>query len=238
MASGCGEHVKNGHSGIGGTARPLCAARPVTRRAEQRGAALIEFVVCFGLVWVPLFLGACQIGFQLIQAIQVTQVCRDSGHLYAYGIDFSQTSNQYLLASFAPNLQIDPTGAGGSSVVILSTVYYVGMADCLAGGYSSACPNYGLIVFTNQIAVGNASIHASGYGTPSTDSYGNVSRGSPSTPGYLNQGNAVVQSFPGITLSTGTTGQQTAYISEMYSQSMGFNWLYPGTQWVNSISFF
>jgi len=208
------------------------------RRTKQRGSAMVEFLVCMGLVWMPLFLGTCQIGFQLIQAVQVTQVCRDAGHLYAYGVNFTQSSTQYLLAGFSPNLQIDPTGAGGSSVVILSTVNYIGLADCQAGGYSSTCPNYGLIVFTNQIVVGEVSLHASVYGTPSTNSAGSVAAGSPSAAGYLNQSNALVQGFPTISLATGATGQQTAYISEMYSKSTGLNWFFRGTNWVSSVSFF
>ncbi len=194
--------------------------------------------MCMGMFWVPLFLGACQFGFELIQAVQVTQVCRDAGHLYAYGINFVQSSNQYLLASFAPNLGVDPTGVGGTSVVILSTVNYVSTADCQAGGYTSTCPNYGQIVFTNQVVVGNQSIHSSAYGTPTTDAYGNVAAGTPSTSGYLNASSALVKNFPGITLSTGTSGQQYAYISEMYSKASGLSWFFSGPDWVNSASFF
>jgi hypothetical protein len=210
------------------------------RRVAQRGSAVVEFAFCVGLFWIPLFLGATQFGFELIQANQVTQVCRDAGHMYAYGISFSQNSNQYLLASFAPNLNVDPTGQGGSSVVILSTVNYIDTAECQAGGYASTCPNYGKIVFTNRVVIGNPAIHASAFGTPTTDSSGtgNVPAGGPSTSGYLNQSNAVVSGFPGITLSTGSTGQQYAYISEMYSQSQSLNWFMRSSPWVNATSFF
>jgi hypothetical protein len=210
------------------------------RQAEQRGTATIEFAFCIALFWLPLFLGAAQFGFELIQAIQVTQVCRDAGHLYAYGISFAQNSNQYLLASFAPNLNVDPTGQGGTSVVILSTVNYINLAECQAGGYSSSCPNFGKIVFTNRVVVGNASLHSSAFGTPTTDSSGtgSVPMGGPSTAGYLNQSNDVVQSFPNISLSTGSSGQQAAYISEMYSQSSSLNWFLPSGPWVTGVSFF
>ena len=211
------------------------------RRSTQRGTVLIEFTLSM-LIWIPLLLGASQFGFKLIQAIQVTQVCRDGGHLYAYGVNFSQSSNQYLLAGLAPGLNIDPTGQGGSSVVILSTVNYIDLAECQAGGYTSTCPNYEQIVFTNQLVVGNSSLHASYYGTPATDSTGtgNVTMGSPSTSGYLNQSSAVVRNFPSISLSTGSTGQQYAYISEMYTQSSGLNWFFPGSgyTWVTAASFF
>jgi hypothetical protein len=213
---------------------------PRNRQPRQSGTATIEFAFCVGLFWLPLFLGATQFGFELIQAIQVTQVCRDAGHLYAYGISFSQSSNQYLLASFAPNLNVDPTGQGGTSVVILSTVNYIDLAECQAGGYISTCPNYGNIVFTNRLVVGNAGLHASVFGTPTTDSSGTgkVPSGGPTTNGYLNQTNDVVESFPNISLSTGSTGQQTAYISEMYSQSSSLSWFLPSGPWVSGISFF
>jgi hypothetical protein len=214
--------------------------RPRDRHLAQRGSATIEFALCVGLLWAPLFFGATQFGFHLIQANQVTQVCRDAGHMYAYGISFSQTSNQYLLASLAPGLSIDPTGQSGASVVILSTVNYIDTAECQSGGYASTCPNYGLIVFTNQTVVGKAAIHASAFGTPTTDSTGtgNVPPGSPSTSGYLNQASAVVKNFPGISLSTGATGQQYAYISELYSQSSTLNWFWPLSSWVDATSFF
>jgi hypothetical protein len=215
------------------------STKPGRRRRTQRGSAFIEFVFCFGLFWVPLFLGVSQFGFQLVQALQVTQVCHDSGHMYAYGIDFAQSSNRYLLASFAPALRIDPTGAGGTSVVVLSTVDLIGTAECQAGGYSSTCPNYNKLVFTNQVVIGNAALHASAFGSPSTNSStGNVPMGGTSSAGYLNQASAQVTNFPNITLSSGTTGQQYAYIAEMYSKATGLNWFFPGTSWVMADSFF
>jgi hypothetical protein len=160
--------------------------------------------------------------------------------MYAYGISFSQSSNQYLLASFAPSLNVDPSGQGGSSVVILSTVNYIDAAECQAGGYASTCPNVGQIVFTNRVVIGNPAIHTSVFGTPTTDSTGtgNVPAGSPTTSGYLNESNAVVTGFPGISLATGSMGQQYAYISEMYSQSQSLNWFLRSSPWVNAVSFF
>jgi hypothetical protein len=212
-------------------------SKPQDRRLWQRGSAVIEFAFCVGLFWMPLFFGATQFGFELIQANQVTQVCRDAGHMYAYGISFAQSSNQYLLASLAPNLNVDPTGQGGTSVVILSTVNYIDTAECQAGGYASTCPNYGQIVFTNQTIIGNPALHASAFGTPPT-SAGTVPAGGPTMAGYLNEASAVVKGFPNISMSTGATGQQYAYISEMYSRSSGLNWFLPASSWVAVASFF
>ena len=216
-----------------GHALPMSCNSP-----SERGSATVEFALCVGLFWLPLFVGATQFGFQIIQGIQVTQVCRDAGHMYAYGIDFSQTSNQYLLASFAPALNVDPSGQGGSSVVILSTVNYIGTADCQAGGYAATCPNYGQLVFTNQTIVGQAALHASAFGAPTTNNNGSVSPGSPTTAGYLNSASALVTGFPNITISTGASGQQYAYIAEMYSKSSILNWFLRTAPWVNSTSFF
>jgi hypothetical protein len=216
--------------------RPM--THSVNRNLTERGSALVEFVLCVSLFWIPLFFGATQYGFALIRAIQVMELCRDSGHMYAYGIDFSQSSNQYLLTSFEPSLNVDPTAAGGATVVILSTVQYVTTAMCQAGGYASTCPNYGSIVFTNQIVVGNPALHAGAFGKPATNSVGTVSMGSSSTAGYLNQSSAVVTGFPGITLTSGASGAQYAYISEVFSKSSGLNWFLPATPWVNARAFF
>ncbi len=214
------------------------------RHRKQRGSALVEFLLCFCLLWIPLFLGTVEIGFNLIQAIQVNQVCRDAGHMYAYGVDFSQSSNKYLLASFAPRLNIDPTGAGGTGEVILSTIDYIDDAQCQAGGYRSdaLCPNYGKDVITQQIVIGKA-LKASVFGTPSaaiTDpTTGKVQNGNLLTRGYLNDASAVATNFSSvITLSSGATGEQYAYVSEMFLHSSNFNWYFPGTMWVSSRNVF
>lgn len=188
---------------------------------RQRGSALIEFVLCVSLFWVPLFLGTVVIGFNLIRAVQVTQVCRDSGHMYSYGIDFSQPAYQNLLVSLAPGLNI--TTSGGSGVVVLSTITYIGPNDCVAGGYSSNCANVNTAVITRQIVVGNTALHASVFGTPASqfmDSSGNVS-----PAGYLNNSNCRAAGFSSvIPLVSG----QFAYMSEMWVTAPSW-WSFLGT---------
>jgi hypothetical protein len=196
-----------------------------------------------GLFWVPLFLGTVQFGFRLIRAVQVNQVCRDAGHMYAFGIDFSQPSNKYLLASFGPSLSVDPTAAGGNGEVILSTINYVDDAQCLAGGYLTTllCPNYQKDVIIRQIIVGKA-FKQSAFNTPDPsiiDSSGNVQSGNLLTRGYLNDPTTIATNFSSlITLSSGVSGQQTAYVSEMFVQSSTFNLYFPGTTWVSSRNIF
>ena len=218
----------------------MCSSnsRPNGRRRREKGGAIFEFLVCAAFIWIPLFFGASQYGLALIQAIRTSETCRDTGRMFAYGIDFSQTGNKYLLASMAPALNIDPTGAGGSGVVILSEVQYVTTAQCQAGGYSNTCPNNGQLVFIRQIIIGNSAIRASAFGTPPVDSTGTVVQGSPSTNGYLNEASALVTGYPNITLSSGTSGQQYGYICEVYATSAGLNWFARSNNWVSDQSFF
>jgi len=197
--------------------------------ASERGTALVEFALVATLL-VPLALGTAVIGLNLMRAIQVTEVCRDTGHMYSYGVDFSQASNQNLVAALAaglnmtaPDGSLDPNGNG---VVILSTVSYVD--DCRGGGYGAinACPNYGQVVFTSRLTMGNAGIHASNFGTPNAalmDSSGNIPAGNASgAAGYLNDGSAVVNSAFTNLIPVSDSGH-FAYVAEMYTISPDFD---------------
>ena len=74
----------------------------------------MEFCL-ISVVWVPLLLGTVSLGFDLIRAIQVSQVCRDAGHMWAYGVDFRQTQNQGLLANLAKPLNVVSGGGDGDA---------------------------------------------------------------------------------------------------------------------------
>jgi len=185
--------------------------------SRERGSAMVEFVLVVGLFWVPLFMGLWAVGFSLITAIQVNQVCRDAGHMYSYGVDFSQSTYQNLLLDLASGLNM--TATGGNGVVILSTITYVDSAACTAAGYSAnlaSCPNLGSAVFTRRIIVGNAALHASAFGTPNSadmDSSGNIT-----SQGYLTHTADRATNFsPGV-LSL-TSSSEYAYVSEMWVQS-------------------
>ena len=204
-------------------------------RNRERGSAVIEFAFCFALFWIPLFLGTIVIGFNLIRAVQVTQVCRDAGHMYAYGIDFSQSAYQSLLVNLATGLNMTTTG--GNGVVILSTVTYIDSGACTAGGYqadTSHCPNLNTIVFTRRIVIGNSSLHSSNLGSPNSaemDSSGNVS-----VSGYLTDTSNQVASFSSV---IPLTSGQFAYVSEMFVQSPDTNWwFYSTTPMVSARSIF
>ena len=196
----------------------------VKSSSRERGSVLIEFVFTFVFLWIPLFFGTLVLGLNLVRAVQVTQLCRDGAHLHSKGVDFTQALSKQLLASLAPGLNVDTTGAAGNTVVILSTLTYVDTAQCQAGGYASTCPNYQKTVFTRRIVVGKASLHASNYGTPKAtliDSAGNIASGNNSgTKGYLNDSSAVAAGFPALL----TSGQQYAYVAETFFISSDPQW--------------
>src|SRR5205807_3027362 len=118
--------------------------------------------------WVTLLIGTLVIGGNLIKSIQVVQLCRDVGHMWAYGVDFSQTSNQNLIAQLAQGLNFSTSGTG-NGVVILSKVTYIGATQCTAAGLAAnttSCPNLNQTVFTRRVVVGNSGVRASNFGTP------------------------------------------------------------------------
>ena len=204
-------------------------------RKRERGTAVIEFAFCFLLFWIPLFVGMITIGFNLIQAVQVTQVCRDAGHMYASGIDFSQPTYQNLLVSLATGLNMGVSS--GNGVVILSTVTYINSSACTAGGYtadSTNCPNLNYIVFTRRLVVGNSSVHASNLGNPNSadlDASGNVS-----VAGYLTHTSNRVNNFSNI---IPLTAGQFAYVSEMFETSPSGTWAtFLGTPTISARSIF
>ncbi|MBV9294797.1 MAG: pilus assembly protein [Acidobacteriaceae bacterium] len=215
-----------------------------TRSTREGGSAIVEFVLAVSLFWVPLFLGTLVLGFNLIRAIQVTQVCRDAAHMYSYGVDFTETSYQTLLANLAAGLSLTVSGDSppfggttGSAVIILSTISYVDQTACTAGGYSnSACSNLNSTVFTRQIVIGNSALHSSAFGTPlasDLDSSGNVS-----SAGYLTHTGDKASNFSPQVLSL-TSSTQFAYVAEMWVQSSNMNWWsFLGTPIVSSRAIF
>jgi hypothetical protein len=197
---------------------------PRHRKTGQRGSAIIEAALCISLVWVPLTLGTYEVGFNLIRAVQVTQICRDAGHMYSQGKDFSQPIYQNLLASLMPSsFTLTPNG---NTVVYLELLTYMDPITC--GG----CANQNLIVFTQAIPVGNTAVRP-------TSNFGNP-QSCPNTAGSI--ASAVYENNPcaratgfSIPLATG----QVAWMSEMYVQSSDYSvWKSMGTSGVYARSIF
>lgn len=120
-------------------------------KSAERGAAIVEFGL-IAIVWVPLLLGAVTLGFDLIRAIQSSQLSRDAGHMSAYGVDFRLARNKPLLASLAAPLSV--TDGGGDGAIVLSTVTLVTAADC-TNQQLTGCANTGHYVFTSIYSFGN-----------------------------------------------------------------------------------
>src|SRR3954454_8102646 len=99
----------------------------VRRQKRERGSTLIEFVLS-AVIWMPLLLGTAVFGVNLVNAIRVSQVTRDSGHMYAQGVDFAQTQNAALLARMASGLGIQQNSGNGA--VLLSKITLVTQQDC------------------------------------------------------------------------------------------------------------
>ena len=182
-------------------------------RGRQRGSEMIEFALVVSFL-LPFLFGTVVVGLNLGRSIQVTQVSRDAGHMYSRSVDFSEPANQNLIERLAQGLDIHVTG--GTGVVILSTVMFIGQAQCDAASLSaSACTNLNQPVFINRIVVGNASTRSSAFGTPSStivDSTGQVSNYMTNTTARANGFNAV------LPLAAG----DLAYVSEVYVPSSDY----------------
>ncbi len=176
----------------------------------ERGAALIEFMFT-SLIWLPLLLGTTVFGINLIRAIQVSQLARDSGHMYAYGIDFSQSQNAALLQRLAAALNIQQTG--GEGAIVLSKITLVTNSDCVAANLK-VCPNNGKYVFTSVVVFGNQTYASTKLGSLSSKYY--TSGANLQAAQYLTDPSLVATGFPSppIVFPADQPGQY-AFVSEV-----------------------
>src|SRR5580692_2932160 len=133
------------------------------RNSLQRGSSVLEFAIVIpGLML--LFFGVVGAGIMMGRYDQAVQVSRDVAHMYADGVDFTQTANQNIVINqLAAGTGM--TATGGNGVVILSQIRTVYQVDCTAASVSS-CTNINLPVFVQRILFGNSSLRTSSYGTP------------------------------------------------------------------------
>jgi hypothetical protein len=122
---------------------------------------LVEGALVFALIFAPLLLGVTVYGFNFVRLLQVTQINRDAGHMFARGVDLSGTPsgliNQSIITQMAPTLK--DSSKNGTGVLILSQVRKV------ASQASCKCTNHDLVVFIQQNTIGNAALHASAFGS-------------------------------------------------------------------------
>jgi Flp pilus assembly protein TadG len=173
----------------------------IKRKNKRSGNALIEFAIVTSLVLVPLLLGAAYIGVYLIAAIEVTQLTRDAGHMFARGVDFSTTQNKNMLLHLGSNMNI--TTSGGDGVVVLSQIKYLGATECPTG-----CTNINNAVFVRRLTVGNTSLYNSKFGDP-----GGVDGASGFVNDYRNNAGAVAT---GITALLSMQDGDEAFVAEGY----------------------
>ena len=182
-------------------------------RSRQHGTAVVEFALVAPFL-VLTFLGTVGIGISLGRSIHSVQFCRDVTHMYADGVDFTLTGNKAIAVQLSQNAGM--TASGGNGVVVFSKIMTVYQADCDAAGV--ACTNLGVAVMTQRVVVGNASLRASNFGTPTPtlmDSGGNISANV-----YLTNSDSSVQAsgFTPLLATAGITQQQgdSAWVAESY----------------------
>lgn len=190
----------------------------------ERGNALLEFAVV-SIVIIPLLFGTVGVGINLGHMNQAVEISRDAGHMYAKGVDFSQTTNQSILVNLATGTGF--AASGGNGVMIFSQISLIYTADCTAAGLTgSQCSNNNQYVFVNRIVVGNSGLRSSNYGTPNSgivNSSGNIAAAD-----YLTNSSAVVTGTfstdvtnAGLTLNDG----DVVYLSELYLSTPDISYL-------------
>ena len=187
------------------------------RAARQRGSSAIEFAFS-SLILMPLLLGGLSVGFNLVRATEVAQFARDAGHLYAYGIDFTQAPAQQMLLKIATGLNFSLSG--GSGEVIFSTILMVGPNDCTSGGLQAntgSCPNLNRAVYTRWYRVGNTTVYSSVFGAPAT---ANPGTGIISSTSYLKDSGVRVN---GLSNLMTLAASQTVYLTEVYFSSSDYD---------------
>lgn len=164
-------------------------------RKRERGNQVIEFAIC-SVFLVPLFMSTVLVGMRLGRATQVTQVARDTAHMYARFVDFSKTPNQDLIVRIASGLNM--TRTGGNGVVILSQMMKVEDQQCAEGGLALVdCFNRNKTVVIHRVVVGNSALRQSDFATP-LPAIINATDGKIAPSDYLRNASVVANTFPSV----------------------------------------
>ncbi|MGO9096094.1 MAG: hypothetical protein ACLQGV_12795 [Bryobacteraceae bacterium] len=213
-------------------------------KRSESGAAMIEGALST-LLWVPLLLGTLYYGTEFVTALQVVQVTRDAGHMFARGVNFttsSTNSNQILLARLGYQLglatftgsAVTGVNTSGSMVIILTKIQNVSANACTAWAGSTTCPNLNKWVVTQQLIIGNSALRGSNYAQdplPASELDSTSGTVLPETSGgsnyyYLGDTKLQLQNFNLIqcdatTLTTGFPQDTPAYMAEAFVQTPG-----------------
>jgi hypothetical protein len=207
------------------------------RRHKSRGNSAIEFALIVP-VMITLLLGTFGIGINLIHALEVVQLARDAGHMFARGVDFTSKSpgNVKILGAVGESLGLDIAHPSSSkAVVYLSKLTYVDNATCHAGGQPDNCQNHGKWVFVQrQLIFGGTGIYSSTFGNPaSVPVQADGLKIAPSV--YVTNGEAVCTRcstlgiVPQETSATGVPSQEFIYISEAAVQGIAVGGIVVGS---------
>jgi len=194
---------------------------------NEKGNGLLEFAAV-SIVVIPLFFGMVGAGIQLGRMDEAVQICRDAAHMYARGVDFTQTANKNILVSLATGSGM--TVSGGNGVVIMSQLIQVYQADCTAAGLTAGqCTNLNQLVFVNRVVTGNSGLRSSNYGTPPSalvNMQGNVAASDYLTkPSLVLTGSMATElTNAGLTLADG----DIAYLTEFYESTPDLSFLGAG----------
>lgn len=194
-------------------------------RERQKGTAMVEFGLCFALFWLPLFLGTIALGFNLNEAILVTQVCRDVTHMYSQGIDFSSSTYQNLLINLAPALGLASSGGNGEMILTTVTLADSSLCNSYLPPSGAGCNNLNHYVVTRRVVIGNTGtgFPASNFGIPQASivdsTNGHILSSAQGVPYYLTDVTARADGFQGTTGIT-LPSQQYAYVGEMYVKAV------------------
>jgi Flp pilus assembly protein TadG len=178
---------------------------------RRRGNELVEFSLVATLL-LPMLFGTFVLGMNLARSIQVTQLSRDTGHMYARNLDLADTSNRQIVLRLARGLNI--TDTGGTGVIILSTIMYAAQAQCDAAGLSTTqCTNRNQYVVIHRIVIGRTAARASAFGTPAS---GLIDSTTGKVAHYLTDMSARAPGFGNVlTLAAG----EVAYVTEVWVPS-------------------
>jgi hypothetical protein len=194
---------------------------PTNKRSErannQRGSTTIEFCLS-ALLWMPLLLGTTVFGINLIHAIQLSQLSRDTGHMYAYGIDFTQSQNLPLLQRLSSSLNIQQHGGDGA--IVLSKITLVTDSDCAAANMK-VCANDGKYVFTSFYVFGNPTYAQTKLGNPGSYLFNGTAI---QESQYLSDPSLVATNFSSLLTFLPNQPGQYAFVSEVSINSQAIAW--------------
>ena len=137
------------------------------RNRHEKGNSYIEFTLVASFFFVPAILGMITVGIAVLRNFQVNEVTRDVGHMMAKGVDFSQQTNQDLVANqLASGLSLtsntgNVTGTNTGNGVMVLSIFENLPASC-------GCTNGGHVVVVRRIVIGNNTLYSSPFGTPAS----------------------------------------------------------------------